>query len=83
MLDRMKFAAQQLVERRRTPRVFYLLAEDWAEFEATDPPKIVHEFNGTPCEVASFEGLAVKPSDSKVRSMLYCTVGTSTMVPPR
>jgi hypothetical protein len=45
VIERMAFAYGQLIAAGRTPRVFYLNADDMAEFAATNPPTVEAMFS--------------------------------------
>lgn len=86
ILERLEAARDHMAARQRTPRAFYLGAEDYAEFEGTNPPTIVATFRDHPVPVLGWDGLAVRlsqGSDRRGKSVLYCCNGTGVQVPIR
>lgn len=89
--ERMAEAKAELIARGRVPRCFYLSADDYAAFAATDPPSVEAMFavplGSKPSLMTclGFEGIAVRPSKRKVSpgnmvSNLICRVGTTIRV---
>ncbi|MGE5563158.1 MAG: hypothetical protein ACM3ZV_07580 [Bacillota bacterium] len=84
MTQRMADAKALLISRRRTPRVFFLSRDDFVEFMATNPPRVVVTHYGLPMEVPGFDGIGVRQSEShrpNYRSRLFCCIGTGATVP--
>lgn len=58
---------------RRRPKAFYLIADDWREFMATEPPSIETMFGNNPPTLVTdpaFNGIPVRETTGKL-SRLY------------
>lgn len=79
--EQMTAAKLKMIERKRTPRVFFLSPNDYAAFVRTSPDYGWVPFHqlGRPTELFCplFEALAVRQSQAKnPKSSLFCCVGT-------
>lgn len=77
ILDRMETALADLDRRwagKRRPKAFYLLADDWAAFMATDPPTVQTMFGNNPPTLVTdpaFREIPVRESTGRTASRLY------------
>lgn len=68
---------------KRRPKAFYLIADDWRDFMATEPPSVETMFgNNPPIKVIdpAFKGVPVRESTGK-ESRLYDNTTTGRAVP--
>jgi hypothetical protein len=84
--ERMADAKAKMIARKRVPRVFFLVAEDFAAFERTKPGTLEAMFavplgsKPQPLTCLGFDGLPVRPSQQRTgrrSSKLYCCAGTA------
>lgn len=87
--ERMTEAKAKMIARKRVPRVFFLVADDFAAFEQTKPESLEAMFalplgsKPQPLTCLAFDGLPVRPSQQKTgrcASKLYCCAGTTVAV---
>jgi hypothetical protein len=93
--ERMAEAMTEQIARCRVPRVYYLAADEYERFAATNPPTVEAMFalplghKPSPMTCLAFRGVAVRKSAAKPNgkrvtiSRLICHAGTSVNVSPK